>query len=843
MRWLFLSLAVTGLLAADVTAQPPADLPAELSIDQPGVTLTQVAQHPQVVTPTGIDIDKIGNLWVVCSHTHFRPKDYDGPEHDEIIVLHSDGSRHVFYDRTDATMDLELGPDGWVYLAERDRILRVRDSDGDGVGDEEQNLAVLKTEADYPHNGLSGMAWHPSGDLIFALGENFWKQWTLTAKVDGASVQGSGEGGIFRCRADGSGLRRIAQGFWNPFGLCVRQDATIFAAENDPGSRPPCRLLHIVEGGDYGFQRAYGNASVHPFVCWDGQLPGTLPMLHALGEAPCGIAPLGNGLIVPSWTDHRIDFYPLAPDGASFRTQRVSLVVGGRHFRPTCITQASETVFYLTDWLFGSYAIHKKGRVWKLEIDPVLAKDWMGELELTAPNDQRRMANRLRSQETDHKFDDLLRLCESGDPFIARAAIDRLSRQTANWNANTVRDKNPSELISLLLALRKASPNSQVWAKRFLNTPYPAVKIEALRWISDQKIRDLKTDVRELLDSTDDYQIFEACLAAHNTLDGQPDNGVVDTEMLLQRLQDDKTPSTVKAFALRLLDPNSKRLNIKLIRELYQPSDKLLTAELTRTLVARGADKATSPILQEIADQKELGAAIRADAIMGLPTASNADRQRLLRLAGSEDQIVRLEAIRALRFVSISDSEAAQLQTIAKEHPECAELVKAATKIDFHTGRPAVTDMASWKRLIAAVPGEPDLEAGRRVFFHSRVGTCWKCHRHQGRGNVVGPDLSATAGDQERLLISLLQPSKDVDPQYHPRMLITNDGKTFTGIMLRDGGGGNEVYRDATGRERRFKTESIEQRKELKTSMMPDGLANTMTIQEIRDLLAFLQQN
>ncbi len=159
-----------------------------------------------------------------------------GPEHDEIIKLGADGSRQVFYNATDATMDLELGPDGWVYLAERDRVLRVRDRDGDGVGDEEQNIAVLDSEAVYPHNGLSGMAWHPSGDLILAMGENFFKQWTLTAPVDGSQVTGSGEGGIFRCQPDGSSLRRIARGFWNPFGICVRTDGTMFAGENDPGA-------------------------------------------------------------------------------------------------------------------------------------------------------------------------------------------------------------------------------------------------------------------------------------------------------------------------------------------------------------------------------------------------------------------------------------------------------------------------------------------------------------------------------------------------------------------------------------------------------------------------------
>ena len=49
-------------------------------------------------------------------------------------------------------MHVEIGPDGWIYLAERDRVLRVKDTNGDGVGDLEENLATLDSVADYPHN-------------------------------------------------------------------------------------------------------------------------------------------------------------------------------------------------------------------------------------------------------------------------------------------------------------------------------------------------------------------------------------------------------------------------------------------------------------------------------------------------------------------------------------------------------------------------------------------------------------------------------------------------------------------------------------------------------------------
>ncbi|MCG8651256.1 MAG: c-type cytochrome, partial [Pirellulales bacterium] len=149
---------------------------------------------------------------------------------------------------------------------------------------------------------------------------------------------------------------------------------------------------------------------------------------------------------------------------------------------------------------------------------------------------------------------------------------------------------------------------------------------------------------------------------------------------------------------------------------------------------------------------------------------------------------------------------------------------------------------AAWRQRLSAVAGAVDVEAGRRVFRHGKVGLCSNCHRHSGRGHVVGPDLTAASntGDPDRLLRALLEPSRDVDPQFYPWTLLTEDGEVFTGIMLRDGGGGSEFFRDNQGRERKFLTSEIVERKPLTTSMMPDGLIDLMTDREIRDLLAFL---
>lgn len=822
-------------------AMRAAERPPELVIEQPGVRLSLVAEHPDVVTPTGIDVDEQGDVWVVASHTHFRPDDYSGPPHDEIIVISPDKKRRVFYAKTDATMDLELGDGGWVYLAERDRIMRVRDMDGDGVGDDEQTLAALETAGNYPHNGLAGLAWHPDGDLVFSLGENHWEEWTLRG-VDGVTVHGTGEGGVFRCTADGENLRRVAKGFWNPFGICVRADGSMFAAENDPGARPPCRLLHVVEGGDYGYQRLYGSAPFHPFVCWNGELRGTLPMVHPIGEAPCGIAPLGDGLVVPSWTDNRVDFYALRPKGATFAAERIALIRGGLDFRPTGISQTSPTEFYLADWVHGSYEIHGKGRVWKLEVEPDEAS-WLRSTELTAPTDAAVLAEKLRSGNSNHSQQELFALAAADDAFIARAAIDALAKDVGSWSFNQAQQLDAVDQVALLLAVRKADPQNVAWVRHFLQASDPEVQFETLRWIADERMAQFLPVVEERLRSREnDYRLFEACLATWNTLSGSPRAGVADPKMLIERLRDDSAAESTRAFALRLIDPSYRGLDEELLDRLIAKGDAGVTREAVRTLAARGTAEARERLLR-VATEEKYSVEVRADAIAGLANAAPESRAALLQLAADEQRPIREESLRSLRFAQLDAGAREELRSIAKRYPESKDLITAALHPEsLSLGRPAATELEAWRRRLAEISQPTDREAGRRIFYHASVGTCSKCHRRDGRGNVVGPDLSAasTLEQEGRLLTALLQPSRDVAPQYYPWVLVTVDGHTFTGIPLRNGGGGTEIYRDDTGREQRFSTSDIAVRRELTTSMMPDGLCDTMTDREIRDLLAFL---
>ena len=836
---------------------------------QPGVQLSLVAEHPGLATPTGIDVDDQGRIWVVATHTHFRPDDYVGPEHDEILIFtdkDADGRtehRQVFYNATDATMDLELGPDGWVYLAERDRIMRIRDSNGDEKADVDENIITLETEADYPHNGLEGLAWHPSGDLVFGLGENFAKPWTLTG-TDGAAVSGTGEGGIFRCSADGTGLTRIARGFWNPFGICVRADGEIFAAENDPGERPPCRLLHVVENGDYGYQRSYGPGAHHPFVGWNGELRGTLPMIHPSGEAPCGVLPLARGLLVPSWSDHRIDFFLLRRNGASFAADRMALIQGGRYFRPGCIASANghqggsgrKRTWYLTDWVDGRYQAHGFGRLWKLEIDLDQA-NWVGPLEPELLTEKARLAQELRSGKTTHARTTLLQLARDEDPFLARSALLALSRHTSTWKHDDVAAWPAADRVHAVLALKLAKVSPGIWVPSFLADQNADVQFETLRWIADARLQAFQPNIQQLLNRSDlDYRRFEAAIATWNTLRGKPEAGVRNPEMLLARVLDADSAPKLRAFALRMLPTQSrsapkegvlpvqsfpKGLTLKMLQELLSVNDKTLSQEVVRTLA--GNPLISHVVLAEIAADRQRNASLRADSVAGLAAVAEQHTDLLLILAGDDRRIVREEALRCLRSGKYSPEQIRQLQTLAEKYNESTDLIQAVLiPKSLEMGRPPLTDTQAWMAVLDAVEPPADAENGRRIFHHARLAQCSNCHRHSGRGNVVGPDLSGVNNRKDRkwLVQSILEPSRQMAPEYQPRTIILNDGRTFTGIRLRSST--KEAMRDANGQNRTFDRNDIESMIESTVSFMPTGVVNSLTNRELRDLIVFLEQ-
>jgi len=346
------------------------------------VRISLLAQEPLIHTPTGLRVDEQNNIWVIENHTHVRQQDYTGPRADRILVfrgyLDENEEKSISEFATDFVdgMSLSLAPEGGVLVATRASIMQFTDLDGDLKADRRDTLIALETEETFPHNGMSGLVVSPDGWLYFQCGENFGAPYLLTG-TDGTTLEGQArEGGsLYRCRADGSRLERIASSVWNCFAMTFDDFGNLFAVENDPDSRPPCRLLHIVKGGDYGFQFQHGRDGLSPFTSWFGQLPGTLPMVAGTAEAPSGVLYYGQSqlhpelqdrLLVTGWGDNEIQSFKLEPKGSSFVAQPQSLIKGERNFYPVGLALDNQGGVLVSDWASVSYPVHGKGRIWRI---------------------------------------------------------------------------------------------------------------------------------------------------------------------------------------------------------------------------------------------------------------------------------------------------------------------------------------------------------------------------------------------------------------------------------------------------------------------------------------------
>ena len=133
-----------------------------------------------------------------------------------------------------------------------------------------------------------------------------------------------------------------------------------------------------------------------------------------------------------------------------------------------------------------------------------------------------------------------------------------------------------------------------------------------------------------------------------------------------------------------------------------------------------------------------------------------------------------------------------------------------------------------------------DEAKGSTVFFGKTEVSCVRCHRVDGTGGQVGPDLSSVGltRDRQYLLEAIVHPNKIVTEGYTQVKIMTDEGELFVGIVKRETDD-SVVLLDADGNEIVIEQVAIDARKPGKSSM-PDDLSKHLTKKEIRDLVEFL---
>ena len=133
--------------------------------------------------------------------------------------------------------------------------------------------------------------------------------------------------------------------------------------------------------------------------------------------------------------------------------------------------------------------------------------------------------------------------------------------------------------------------------------------------------------------------------------------------------------------------------------------------------------------------------------------------------------------------------------------------------------------------------GKGDVAAGKIVFQQS----CAACHRLFGEGTTIGPDLtSADRKNTEVMLVNILNPSAYIRPEYVSYDLITRDDQSLAGLMVESSPAAVTIL-DRNNQRHVLARDQIKELNPSAVSLMPEGLLEALTPQQVMDLFAYLQ--
>lgn len=200
-------------------------------------------------------------------------------------------------------------------------------------------------------------------------------------------------------------------------------------------------------------------------------------------------------------------------------------------------------------------------------------------------------------------------------------------------------------------------------------------------------------------------------------------------------------------------------------------------------------------------------------------------------LRNTETATVVLEALRQ-RQLSVTEIDATTLQGLRQiPVPDLAEVARSILGEQSSADRQKVVESFA-----SAATLQGNAAKGALAFAK----LCMSCHRIQGKGQQIGPDLSGIGTrPKEALLVDILDPSRQVASDFVNYGVMTDSGDVLTGLVLADGPAGVTLRRPGLPDETiaRAKIKAMEASGR---SLMPDGLESGMTPADLADLLAFL---
>ena len=873
-----------------------------------GFTIEKVAGSPQVDRPVNGSFDEHGRLYVSdSSGSNDKPTEQiKNPTH-RVMRLESSKKNGVF-DKAVVFADKlsflqgTLWYKGSLYVAAPPVILKLTDTDGDGVADKREVWFDGKTLTGCA-NDLHGPYLGPDGKIYWTKGA--FAEQELTLK-DGKKFK-TRAAHIFRADPDGKNLEVVMTGGMdNPVGMAwVGNElffSTTFLQHPEAGKRDG--IIHATYGAVYGKDHDVleGHIRTGPKL--------SEPMTHLGPAAPSGLVTypydweFGNayaGLFCAQFNMSKVSRHFLKAKGSTYQTIDSDFVISdNRDFHPTDVIVAKDRSLLILDtggWYKlccpSSQMANKRvlGAIYRVrKSKPDERMDWLSFAPVPPEPDEfqdKDLQARRKAITSPREKPDVSKILDAISQEDNDSALDAsFTRFLIDFgDIKTIRTglahKSPRVVRAALAALEQIPDAKLTFAEV---QPYLDAKDADLRdtawWIAGRHPdwgKDLAATFAKALDP--ERVVPFAGNAEVQAMLAENAHRVAAVQIVARAKLKAPPPSWMDAIGKNLRKPDTAAewtaAALAALRTF--PAAMKHPDGLDGTLLALAGDRKREPairlpalvvarpsvldtalrdfIFEQLDSDKP--ATLRSDAVEVLLNAkllessslaliellrkvSLLDIDRLLPVfAKSPGESVGLALLKALDTPILRAAvRSEQLKPIFAVYPKPVqtEAAKFFDKLDAELqARRANLD----KLLVGAQPG--DIKRGQ-VIFNSAKTNCATCHKIGYVGGAIGPDLTRIGSirTEKDLLESIVLPSASFVRSYEPVHVVRLDGRSHSGILKKDSP--DEVVLAVSATEDvRIPRGDIDTFKPGTVSVMPAGLEQQITKQELADLLAFLK--
>ena len=610
-------------------------------------------------------------------------------------------------------------------------------------------------------------------------------------------------GWIAKCDPNGKNFEIMATGFRNQYDAAFNRDGELFTYDadmewdlNTPWYRPT-RVNHVVSGAEFGWRN--GSAK------WPTYFPDSLPETINIGPgSPTGVtfgygakfpAKYQDAFFIADWSYGKLYAVHLEPNGSSYKANFEEFIAGSPFPITDLLVNPKDNAMYIA---IG-------GR----RVQSALYRITYEGKESTKPSkpsmlgsDDRDIRKMLESYHRKHlpsaieKAWPYLNHTDRNIRFAARVAIEH--QEVELWQSRAVSERDPQKSLEALLALTRCG------------APYQqASVIDALSQIKWEKI------------STEQKLALLRVYTLSFMRMGKPEGGFRD--------------NMIKKFD-KLLPTKDARLNHELLEILVY----LNTASATPKGVAL---LNSAPSQEEQINYARSLRFMRDGWTMELRKSYFTWLSKAQHMKGGASFSLFIKDIITDASKGLTPEELAVLKPILDKKAEDASSSKIMASLSKIAQRGSYKN---WKVSDLAQSAKQKMKGrnfkqGRDMFGAS---SCFSCHRYNGEGGIVGPDLSGVAGrfSPVDLLEAIIEPSKEISDQYGASLFTKHDGSIISGRIANLSGDTVRIITDMfnPGEMVVVKRSDIKTMEPAPTSMMPPALINMLEEDEILDLLAYL---